>query len=241
MYMVFGGAQPLHMACMGGHGSAVSLLLHRRACLDTKTRDGSRAIHLAASASSTGALKALIAHRADLTAKGGRGFIVLDACTTMNKVEALRLLLAQGVSLARHENGLSVLHLAMAFGCDPDVVHALVAARCSVQDRAQPKFGTRLWVMISGCSWAYRLGRRDPYTLIFYHMRGSTPLLTAMAAGRLSVARTLLGHRADIRDRTARGLSALELVEATGLYSAPAATRLLGCGSMEDLSSRMRR
>jgi len=233
-FMVLAGSQPLHTACMHGHSSAVAMLLKYRANIRARTSDRSTPMHLATFASHESVLRELLARRADIDARDIMGVSVLDTAVSVSKLEAMRFLMASGVSLACNANGMNPLHTAL--GVDEEIVRELAAGGVSLRDRVRPIFGSLGWGIMLRFSLAYRLGRRDGYSFIFFHALGATPCLIAAAAGHLCTVDVLLRHRANLEDRNDHGVSVVEIFEAAGLYSASSVNHLLWHGPASSLT-----
>jgi len=209
------GMQPMHMAAMHGHSWALRLLFRHRADVGATTATGRRTpAFFAASFGHTEALQTLLAQRADMDARDAKATSVLETAVVYGQVKVVRWLLSARASTPVDAHGISPLVYAAACGAQSEIVQALVEHGVPLERRFKPLPRSVAWWLFVPMQVSYRLGRRDMYSRLGYHITGSTPLLVAAACGHVGVMRVLLSARADLLAQTDSGLTMRSLYTA---------------------------
>lgn len=206
------GQTPLMAAARRGHAAGVLALLSLGADADAPDSGGTRPLHVLSQQGRRDLAERLVAAGAQLDAADAAGRSPLWWAAKKGHLDLVNLLLERGAGAVAADDGTTPLHAAAELD-RPEVLEALIAAGLPA-DAASRTGTTPLLV-------AADRGRRANVQALLNagapvnakNAVGDTPLICAVRNGHKEVARLLLAHDANPRQRNQRHESARDLAE----------------------------
>ena len=240
----YSGATPWLMAVGANNSQICEMLREKGADMTAKDKTGRNVLHYAARSGATGQLAAALKDpvlRAQVNAPDASGATPLQDATKTSHADCIRLLLGAGADpLAYDGAGLTALHHLVRYSGDSLIPLFTASLKdkkgaWNVPSRLEKQTPLHLAARDGILSSVDTLLKYD-VDLSLQDSRGNTPLMTAIAAERGWVLRSLMDAMKLKKipldqARDTAGLGALHLAVSTGYSGAPIVTALLDAGS----------